>query len=207
MISRRFVAAAALALSLAVGVAFALPTPASVARAEDTPQAADGTYTVDPVHSSLMFKIKHLNTSWFYGRFADVSGKVTYSAATPEKSSVEFDVKTASVDTFNDGRNKHVRSGDFFDVAQFPAATFKSTKVAKGGRGLMVTGDLTLHGVKKEVTIDAALVGGGKGKGGGALAGFDGQLTLKRSDFGMKTMLDALGDEVTVLVSIEAAKE
>lgn len=205
MSTRHLFAAAALALSLAVGVAFAVPTPDS--HNKEAMQAADGTYAVDPTHTTVMFKIKHLNTSWFYGRFADVSGKVMHNAAEPEKSSVEFEVKTASVDTFNEGRNKHVRSADFFDAAQFPTATFKSKKIAKGGRGLTVTGDLTLHGVTKEITIDASAVGSGKDMQGGAIAGFDGSFTFKRSDFGMKQLLEAVGDDVTILVSIEAAKK
>lgn len=209
MIHRRFVAVAALALSLAVGVAFAVPTPASNAlpsQAKDAKPVADGEYTVDPVHTTVMFRVQHYETSWFYGRFGDVSGKVNYSAATPEKASVEFTVKTASIDTFHPARNTHVKSAEFFDVEQFPTATFKSKKVAKSATGLSVTGDFTLHGVTKELTFEVLHLAGGKDMKGNVIGGFEGKLEFKRSDFGIKTFLPAVGDDITLLVSIEALK-
>lgn len=204
MFSRRTIAAVALAASLSIGFAFAVPTPDS--HASEAVQAAGGTYTLDPVHTTVMFRIKHLDTSWFYGRFGDVAGTVTYAGQAPEKSSVEITVKTASVETFNPARDKHVKSAEFFDVEQFPTATFKSKKVAKSAAGLTVTGDFTLHGVTKELTLDVAEVGSGKDMQGKAIIGFEGKLVFKRSDFGIKTLLPAIGDEITLLVSLEAAK-
>lgn len=205
MIHRRFVAIAALALSLCVGIAFAVPTPADSHNTEAKP-AADGEYTVDPVHTTVMFRVQHYETSWFYGRFGDVSGKVSYSAAAPEKSTVEFTVKTASIDTFNPARNTHVKSAEFFDVEQFPTATFKSKKVAKSATGLSVTGDFTLHGVTKELVFEVMHLASGKDMKGNAIGGFEGKLEFKRSDFGIKTFLPAVGDDITLLVSIEALK-
>jgi polyisoprenoid-binding protein YceI len=135
-------------------------------------------------------------------------------AAKPENSSVEFTIKTASIDTNNEGRDKHLRSADFFDAEKFPEITFKSTKVvAKGKDKFDVTGPLTMHGVTKEVTLPVTFLGSQKDPQGNDKAGFEVAATLNRKDFGIvyNRALDAggfvLGDEVWISINLETAKK
>jgi len=121
---------------------------------------------------------------------------------------VAIEIKTDSIDSNNPDRDAHLKSDSFFDVKQFPKATFTSTSVKKAGdKKFSVTGDLALHGVTKPVTVEIENVGKGKGMKGGELAGFFGTFTIKRADFGINYMPDGLGDEVAVTVSVEAGKK
>lgn len=168
--------------------------------------AAATTYTVDPVHSTVLFSTMHLGTSRSYGRFNEFSGTFTVDAAKPEASKVEIQIQMASVDTANKGRDDHLRGPDFFDVKQFPVATFQSSTVKKtGDKTWAVTGNLGLHGVKKEVTIALEETGQGKGREGEALIGFHGTFPIQRSDFGIVYGKGMLGDQVDLIVSVEAA--
>jgi polyisoprenoid-binding protein YceI len=169
--------------------------------------AAAATYQIDPVHSSVMFKVKHLGTANFYGRFNDVSGSIDFAAANPAAGKVRFEIKTESVDTHWEQRDNHLRSPDFFDAKQFPTITFQSSKVVKvDDDSFDVTGDLSLHGVTKPVTLRVEQTGSGKQPSSGAdLIGFETKTTLKRSDFGMQFMQGPLSDEVEILISFEAA--
>lgn len=196
------VLSASLCASLALGVAFRTPVAPGAA-----PSAADA-YEIDAAHSTVLFRAKHLDVSYTYGRFNDFSGAVTFDAAKPENSKVEVEIKTESVDTANEKRDAHMRSPDFFDAKQFPTCNFRSTSVKKGKDGhLAVTGDFTLHGVTKPVTLDVEPVGSGKDPWGGERAGFHGTCTLKRSEFGMNFMPEALGEDVLITVSIEGVKK
>ena len=171
-----------------------------------TTRAADA-YTVDPVHSSVTFMISHVGISNIHGRFDDFSGKFTIDKDDPTKSSFELSMKVESVNTNNKMRDEHLRAPDFFNAKQFPTLTFQSTKVKKVEGGYDVTGDLTLHGVTKPVTF--TLKGGDKTvefPKGKARIGFVTTLTLKRSEFDMKSMLEALGDEVHIIIGVEAVK-
>jgi polyisoprenoid-binding protein YceI len=181
----------------------ALAGPALQDKASKAP--ASGTYSIDAGHSSVLFRIKHMQTAWVFGRFNSYSGKVVFDEKAPEKSSVEVRLEMDSVDTGNKKRDDHIRSGDFFDAEQFPTAHFNSKTVKKGADGkYAVTGDLELHGVTKPVTIDLELSGTTSGQRG-TLAGFYGTFSFKRSDFGMSGMLEGLSDEVHVIVSLETA--
>jgi polyisoprenoid-binding protein YceI len=185
-------------LTLAALVAAACAPAASV---------ADG-FTVDPVHSSVTFMIPHLGISNVHGRFNDFSGKLTIDKADAGKSSFSFTIKTESVDTNNQKRDEHLRSPDFFNAKQFPGLTFQSTSVKAADGGYEVTGDLTMHGVKKSVTF--TLKGGDKTvefPKGMQRIGFTGSLTVKRSDYDMKTALEAIGDEVQITFGVEAVKQ
>jgi polyisoprenoid-binding protein YceI len=195
-------------LVLGFAATFALAT-AFLAPAQDTKPAAGapaGTYAVDPVHSTVIFQVKHMNTSWSFGRFNKMEGRIVLADA-PEKSSVELTIDVGSIDTANDKRDEHLKSPDFFDAVQFPKATFKSKTVAKRDKVWAVSGDLSLHGVTKPVTIEMEQTGTGPGFDGGQLVGFYGKLALERSDYGMKDMLEAVGDDVTLILSVEAAKK
>lgn len=169
------------------------------------PTPASGTYSIDAGHSFVLFRIKHLETSWAFGRFNSFSGEVVFDEKSPEKSSIKITIEMESVDTGIGKRDDHIRSGDFFDAGQFPTSSFTSKSVKKGAGGkYTVTGDLEMHGVTKPVTLDLELTGASSGKRG-TLAGFYGTFSIKRSDFGITTMPDALSDEVHVIVSLETA--
>src|SRR5262245_13671893 len=115
------------------------------------PAFAADSWNIDPVHSNVIFKIQHLGTSRFIGRFNSVAGKIVWDQD-PAKSSIEVTVKTDSIDTNNADRDKHLKSPDFFNAKQHPTITFKSTKVEKGEKDYTLTGDLTLHGETHPVT-------------------------------------------------------
>lgn len=169
--------------------------------------AAD-TWSVDPAHSTAIFRIKHFGASWQYGRFNDLAGTLVLDDADPAKSTLELTIKTGSVDTNNTKRDDHLKGPDFFDAAQYPTMTFKSKKIAvKSANVWAVTGDMTMHGVTREVTVDLERSGTGKDPWGGTRTGAETTFTIKRSDFGVSFMPDGLGDEVRIIVSVEAVKK
>jgi polyisoprenoid-binding protein YceI len=169
------------------------------------PAPADD-YAVDPMHTAITFRISHLGLSWTYGRFNDVSGSFTLDD--PANDGFALEIKTDSIDTANKQRDTHLRSPDFFNVKQFPVLSFKSTAVKKLGESdYEVTGDLILHGVTKSVTFP--LKGGRKAEfpKGVQRTGYTTELTLKRSEFGMDKMLQAIGDQVHISISFEGTKK
>lgn len=171
-------------------------------------RAAESVYQIDPVHSVVLLKVKHLNVANAWGRLNDLSGEVRYNEEAPEKSSIAFEAKTASIDTANEKRDKHLRGPDFFNAAEFPSITFKSTKVEKKDDDeFEVTGDFTVRGVTRPVTFEFEVVGRGKGMQGEERIGGETKFKVKRSDFGIDYMPDGLGDEVGVIVSVEGIKQ
>lgn len=172
--------------------------------------AAPESYDIDAVHSSVIFRVLHFGAGYSYGRFNDFGGKLVFDEANPAASSVQVEIKATSVDTANAKRDDHLRGPDFFDVAQFPTISFKSTAVkSAGGTSYDVTGDLSMHGVTKSVTVRMEKIGAGKDAWGMFRIGFEGTMTVKRSDFGMKYGLDngALGDEVRLTLAFEGARK
>lgn len=170
-------------------------------------EAAD-TYEIDPVHSTMVFKIKHLNTAYFYGRFNEVKGSITADKDNPAKSRVSAAVKAESLDTDNEKRDKHLKSPDFFNVKQFPEIKFESNTVKHtGGDTYMVSGKLSLHGVEKPLQVEFTKTGEGKDPWGSYRMGFHTSFKIKRSDFGMKFMLDGISDEVELFIGIEAIRK
>jgi polyisoprenoid-binding protein YceI len=168
--------------------------------------AAD-TFEVDTVHSSAIFRIKHANVSYSYGRFNDFKGKLVLDDKDPSKSEFDFRVSTESVDTGNPNRDGHLKGPDFFNAKQFPTIAFKSTKVAKQpGDKYQVTGDLTLHGVTKPITVTLVKTGSAAIPKMGTRTGFETTFDIKRTDFGMSNMVGMVGDDVRMIVSIEAGK-
>jgi len=170
--------------------------------------AAADTYEIDTAHSMVLFRAKHNGIAYNYGRFNEFTGKITVDETDISKSMVEFEVKTASVDTANEKRDQHLRSPDFFSAKQFPVITFKSTKVnMKEGKEdmLEVIGDLELLGVKKSITVDVAITGKGKGRQGESLIGFESTFTINRSEFGMTYGVGGpVSDDIRLIVAIEA---
>src|SRR5438045_4340082 len=124
--------------------------------------AAD-TFKVDPVHSFVLFSVQHLGIANTYGRFNDISGIVVFDKDNPSKSSVELSVPVESLDTNNSIRERSLKSPDFFNAKQFPTLTFKSTKVEGNGDTLKVSGDLTIRGVTKPMSVDFRKGREGKG--------------------------------------------
>ena len=165
------------------------------------------TFKIDPVHSSVLFSIKHLGVTDFYAFFKDISGTVTFDKSDPAKSSVELTVPVDSIDSRNPKRDQHLKSPDFFNAKQFPTLYFKSKKVEASGDTYKITGDFTLHGVTKTITIEFKKGPEAKGMEGEIRGGGETRFTIKRSDYGMTFMQGALGDEVNIIVSGEGVKQ
>jgi polyisoprenoid-binding protein YceI len=171
------------------------------------------TYEIDPVHSSVSFKVRHL-ISKVDGRFREFSGRVVGDPSAKTGASVELTIQAASVDTANEDRDKHLRGADFFEVEKYPEITFRSTKIVpKGGDRYEAIGTFTMHGVSKTITVPVALTGIAKDPWGNERAGFSITTTLNRKDYGINfnKALDAggmlLGDEVEISIDLEAIKK
>ena len=165
-------------------------------------------FKVDPVHSNVIFKVKHRDASYFYGRFAKFSGTFTYDEKNPANCEVVMEVEAESIDTRTAKLDDHLRSPDFFDAKQFPSIIFESTDVKKGSRAgtYAVTGDLTLHGVTKSVTIELEHTGSSEGRRG-TVVGFHTVFTIDRTDFGMEYGVGGgVGKDVELTISIEAGQ-
>jgi polyisoprenoid-binding protein YceI len=169
----------------------------------------------DAAHSEIGFKITHWMVNKVHGSFDKFEGQISYDEKNVEKSKVDVTIDTASINTRNDMRDKHLKSPDFFDVEKFPQATFKSSKVekAKDGKGLDVSGDLTLHGITKPVVLKVTIPGKIEDNYGNTRLGFEATTTLKRTDFGIawnktnKTGTTMLGDDVEIDITGEAVQK
>jgi len=170
--------------------------------------AAAETYQVDPAHTYVLFRVKHLDIGYSYGRFPGPVGVIRWDDAAPEKSRVEMSVNAAGVNTDVDKRDQHLKSADFFDVEQYPSITFKSTSVKKAGDGTFsVAGNLTLLGRTHPVTAMVRQTGAGKDPWGQYRVGFETTFTIQRSAWGMNFMLNGVGDAVDVTVSTEGIRQ
>lgn len=170
--------------------------------------AADYVIDTKNAHASINFRIKHLGFSWIAGRFDKFSGTFSYDDKNPDASKVKIEIDTTSIDTNHAERDKHLRAADLLDTEMFPTATFESTSVKSSGPDkATITGNLTLHGVTKEVSINAERVGGGKDPWGGYRDGFTGTTTLKLADFGIMRDLGPFSKEVELTLDIEGVKK
>lgn len=176
--------------------------------AEAAPAGEVETLQIDPVHSSLVFRVKHNEVAYVFGEIVDKKGTFKYDPENPEKSSFSVEADINSIDTHNEQRNDHLKSPDFFNAKQFPKLTFESTDVKKrSGDTLEVTGDLTIHGVTKKVTTLVQMTGAGEDQKGTKLRGFYGTMNIKRTDFGMDFMIGPVSDEVKLFLSFETRLE
>ncbi len=169
-----------------------------------------GTYAFDKkdAHQFITFKISHLGYSWLYGRFNDFDGEFFYDAENPENSTVNVTIKTASVDSNHGERDKHLRSEDFLFVDDYPQATFKSTSVKLDDEDeAEITGDFTLRGVTKEITLDVEMLGHGDDPWGGYRMGFEAETELKLADFGIPTNLGKASETVEIIMSVEGIRQ
>ena len=174
-----------------------------------SPALAAEVFVVDTPHSEATFQVRHFVTK-VRGRFNDFTGTINVDRANPAASSVELRIATASIDTAHPGRDKHLRSADFFDVEKYPEITFRSSKIVPRGQDRYdVTGTFTMHGVSKEITVPVSFLGF-MGSGPSEKAGFSADFTVNRKDYGIvwNRALDAggtvLGDDVLISVNIEA---
>ncbi len=192
------------ALLLFAGAALgSLPGGVAGARASES-------YKIDPAHADVTFAIDHLGFSKTWGRFNEIDGTIVLDQAAPENSIVFVVIQAASVDTRHARRDEHLRGPDFFDVATYPAIIFRSNKVEPlGERTARVFGTLTLRGVPRPVTLFMILnqIAEHPLRPGLVVAGFSGRTTIKRSEFGMTTGLPILGDEVEIVLEIEAQRK
>lgn len=189
--------------------AFAFPVASAVLIAAGAVSpAAAAEFKVDAVHSAVMFRVKHLDVSYSFGRFNHISGSFALDDGNAAASKLSIEVKTESIDTGSTKRDDHLRGPDFFNAKQFPTISFVGKEFKKSaGPAWEVTGDLTLHGVTKSITVKVDPTGTakdpfGSGQRSGIMATFD----IKRSDYGMKFMIDKLGDDVKLMVSIEGVQ-
>jgi len=177
-----------------------------------SPALAADTYQFDKSHTTVGFQVRHIFTM-LGGKFQDFSGTIKVDRAKPESSSVEFTIQAATIFTNDPKRDEHLKTPDFFDVASHPTITFRSTSVKAAGKDVYdVTGELTMRGVTKQVTLPVTVLGEGKDPWGNEKMGFALATTLNRKDYGINwnKALDQggllVGDEVKVEISVEANK-
>lgn len=163
------------------------------------------TYDLDKPHTQIIFSVEHLGFSRSYGKFLDYTGNFVFDRGNPAASSTEVSIKTASLDMGDEKWDEHLLGPDFFDAAQFPEMTFKSTKIeVTGDKTAKITGDLTLHGVTKPVTLDATFNKAEKHAFSNKfVAGFSAHTTINRSDFGINYGLPMVGDAVDIIIEVE----
>jgi len=170
--------------------------------------AADYKIDTENAHASITFKVNHLGFSWIIGRFDKFSGTFSFDDKNPDASKVKVDIDTTSVDTNLALRDKHLRGADLLDTDMFPTATFESTSIkSTGPNKATVTGKLTLHGVTKDIVIDAEHVGGGKDPWGGYRDGFTGTTKITLADFGIMRNLGPATKDVELILNIEGIRQ
>ncbi|MFT3789070.1 MAG: YceI family protein [Tepidisphaeraceae bacterium] len=197
---RRIALASLAALSL---TALTAPTLLPVARAAMAAEPA--TFKIDGVHSTVMFRIIHMGVSPSYGRFDDVAGTFKLSDSALD---LDITIDVTKIDTDNAKRDEHLKGPDFFNVQQFPQATFKSKSSTVADGTYSVTGDLSIKGRTKEVTINLKKIGeGDRGPQMGYRAGFEGHITINRDDFGVDGFPQALSKEVDLTIALEGSKQ
>jgi len=178
------------------------------------PQTSTSTWNIDPVHSVVEFKVKHMMISNVKGHFSKVSGTLNFDEAKPENSNVDATIEVASVNTRDEQRDGHLKSPDFFDVDKFPNITFKSTSVKATGAGRgIVEGNLTIHGVSRKVTLDVeGPTEPGKDPWGNTRIGIQATTKISRKDYGLtwnaalETGGILVGDEVTITLDVQFVK-
>ncbi|MBF6299155.1 YceI family protein [Nocardia amamiensis] len=166
-----------------------------------------GTWTIDPVHSTLGFSVRHLMVSKVRGRFTDFSGKLVIAEDGSARADAE--IRVDSVTTDNAQRDAHLRTADFFQSEQFPVATFESTGFRVDGEDVVVDGDFTIRGVTKPVSLAVEFLGVHPGMGQGPVAGFEATTVINRRDFGITIDMPlpdggaVIGDKITLTLAIE----
>jgi len=163
------------------------------------------TWQIDPNHTAAQFSVRHLGISTVRGAFTKVSGSVTYDPANPGKTLIDVTIDTSSVDTRVERRDNDLRSPNFFDAAKFPTLTFKSKHTEANGAGrLKVTGDLTIHGVTKEVVLEVEGPSAPmKDPRGNWHMGASASTKINRQDFGVSADKGMVGDDISIMIDVE----
>ncbi|MEM7792181.1 MAG: YceI family protein [Verrucomicrobiota bacterium] len=185
-----------------------LATLAFITAGFSTASAEVETYLIDQSHSSVKFSIRHF-VAKTTGVFKDFEGTLTLDRDDLTKSSVEATIKVPSVDTASKGRDEHLQEDDYFNTAEFPLMTFKSTSWVAGDKEgeFKVTGDLTMLGITKPVVLDVELLGFGPGRNGAFLTGWEATTTLDRTEWGLTSGQPAVGAEVDVTINVEGIRK
>jgi polyisoprenoid-binding protein YceI len=181
----------------------ATPVLAQSPVTRDPAQIQAGTYAVDPGHTQVGWRVSHMGFSNYAGGFSDVSGSLALDSKNPAASKLSVKIPVASVTTTSAKLTDELKGDQWLDAGKYPTMTFVSTKVAPVGKDhAKVTGDLTLHGVTKPVTLDVTLVGAGANPlNKKYTVGFEATGTLKRSEFGVKTYVPLIGDELHLTIA------
>ncbi|MCJ2069151.1 YceI family protein [Methylobacterium sp. J-030] len=181
----------------------AAPALAQTPPTRDPAQIQAGTYAVDPAHTQVGWRVSHMGFSNYAGGFSDVSGTLALQPTNPAAAKLAVKIPVASVATTSAKLTDELKGDQWLDAAKFPDMTFVSTKVVPAGKDhAKVTGDLTLHGVTKPVTLDVALVGAGVNPlSKKVTVGFEATGTLKRSEFGVKTYVPLIGDDLHLTIA------
>ena len=182
-------------------------TGASLLLGSMTANAADYKIDKEGQHAFIQFRIQHLGYSWLYGTFKDFDGSFTFDEKNPAADKVDVTINTSSVDTNHAERDKHLRSADFLNTSKNPQATFTSTEVKKEGDELKITGNLTLNGVTKPVTLEAKMLGEGKDPWGGYRAGFEAEGEIALKDFNITKDLGPASQKVQLMISVEGVRQ
>lgn len=172
--------------------------------------AADYVIDTEGAHASINFEIQHLGYSWLLGRFNDFEGTFSYDPEDVAASKVNVTIDPSSVDSNHAERDKHLRGSDFLHVEKYPEASFVSTGITNiedDGEEFDIVGDLTLHGVTKEITIEVEKVGEGKDPWGGYRAGFEGSTEIRLKDFGIDYNLGPASEVVELELHVEGVRQ
>jgi len=204
---RRALVALALATA-AVTVPVIAQMPTTPPGKADASLVKAGTYAVDPHHTQILFTVNHLGFNSYYGIFGGSTGSLTIDPAKPSASSVSIEIPLSGLVTTSGDLNAHLAKAEFFDVAKFPTASFKSTSVTVDGTKAKIAGNLTLKGVTKPVVLDAWFTGAGRVPMSNAEAvAFEATTTVKRSDFGISYGVPLVSDEVPLKITIAFEKK
>lgn len=166
-------------------------------------------YKIDTAdqHAFIQFRVKHLGYSWLYGRFKDFEGDFIFDEQDPLKNRVKVVIDINSLDTDHAKRNEHLLSSDYLDAKQYPQASFESTHIDVSGDTARITGELTLHGVTRPITINAQLIGQGDDPWGGYRAGFKGNTTLRLHDFNIDNKDLGGSPQAELMLDIEGVRQ
>ena len=177
---------------------------------QTTPLPTAGHYSIDPSHSRIGFVARHAMVTKVRGSFDEFEGSCYFDPQDPSKTSLKLVIQAASIDTRNADRDNHLRSNDFFDMENFPTLTFASTDVAAEGTTYHVTGDLTVRGVTKQITVDFEYLGAATDPFGNDRIGFEGTAVINRKDFGvnfnapLETGGVLVGEKITLDLEVSA---
>jgi len=202
---RKALIAAGLVLSTAIALPLVAPVVAQGTSAVSN--VTGGHYTVDSAHTQVVWKVNHLGFNDYFGLFGDATGMLMLDPKNPAAASVEIEIPIASIATSSQGLTDHLKKPEFFDIAKFDKATFKSTSVVVDGTKAKITGDLTIKGVTKPVVLDAEFTGAGPHPmNKKENIGFEAETKIKRSDFGVSYGIPMVPDEVELEISVAFQK-